>query len=154
MRHPLDGARLKIVRAQKHLDSLKDEISRYLDTHPYEFPTEHEGNVVAARPAIVSEPPPLELGCIAGDCFSNLRKSLDYIAWELLTLSLLTALFRGNERRLQTKSRAKPELPSEMRLRYRFLCSRPTFCANGDYCAKPPAREKSQGTGAYVPKCV
>ena len=30
MNHPLDGARLKVVRAQKHLQTLKDEIAHYL----------------------------------------------------------------------------------------------------------------------------
>jgi hypothetical protein len=82
-RHPLDGARLKVVRAEKHLNALQDEIGRYLDTHPYEFPTEHEGDVVTAKSAVVKTEPPLDLGCIFGDCLTNLRSSLDYIAWEL-----------------------------------------------------------------------
>jgi hypothetical protein len=83
MSHPLDGARLKVVRAQKHLESLKDEIGRYLGNDPYEFPAEHESDAVTAKPAIVKVEPPLDLGCIIGDCLANLRPSLDYIAWEL-----------------------------------------------------------------------
>lgn len=83
MPHPLDGARLKVVRAQKHLDSLKAEIQQYLSTDPYHFPAEINGNAIYARPAEILVPPPLELGCIFGDCLVNLRTSLDYIAWQL-----------------------------------------------------------------------
>lgn len=85
MPHPLDGARLKVVRAEQHLKTLNEEISCYLDTHPYEFPTEKKGDVAITKSAVIKREPPLELGCIAGDCLGNLRKSLDYIAWELAT---------------------------------------------------------------------
>lgn len=81
---PLDGARLKVVRAQVHLDSLKREIGAYLDAHPYDFPIESDGNVFATKEAVIKIEPPLELGCIVGDCLGNLRSSLDYIAWQLV----------------------------------------------------------------------
>jgi hypothetical protein len=67
------------------LESLKAEIGRYLDTRPYEFPTERDGGVLTARPAIIKVEPPLRLGGIFGDCLGNLRASLDYIAWQLAT---------------------------------------------------------------------
>src|SRR5947207_8737822 len=85
MTHPLDGARLKVVRAQEQLQSFKDEVGRYLDRNPYEFPVEDHGNVVTARAAIIKEEPPLRLGCIFGECLGSLRESLDYVAWELAT---------------------------------------------------------------------
>src|SRR5690348_6278202 len=37
MNHPLDGARLKVVRAQEHLDALKAEIRMYLDEQPHQI---------------------------------------------------------------------------------------------------------------------
>jgi hypothetical protein len=95
---PLDGARLKVVRAQQHLDSLKQEIGRYLETRPYEFPTECKGDAVVARPAVIKVSPPLELGCIVGDCLGNLRKSLDYIAWQLGMRYSTTPLKVGKNR--------------------------------------------------------
>jgi hypothetical protein len=80
--HALDGARLKIVRAEEQLQLLKDEIARYLDSKPYEFPVEDHGNAVMTAAAIIKEDPPLRLGCI----FGSVRASLDYIAWELASL--------------------------------------------------------------------
>jgi len=85
MPHPLDGARLKVVRAQKHLQLLKHEILSYRSTNPHEFPTEQEGDVRIARPAVIKAgcEPPEELSCIIGEGVSPLRSSLDYISWEL-----------------------------------------------------------------------
>ena len=85
MKHPLDGAKLKIVRAQKHLNALKNDIALYLSTNPYEFPTEQDGDVLTARPAIIKAgcEPSDEFSCIIGECVGALRHSLDYIAWEI-----------------------------------------------------------------------
>lgn len=81
--HPLGGALVKIVRAEMHLKSLKDEIGKYLATRPYRFPRpERVANTVMAKPAIVTVPPPLEISCIVGECIAPLRHALDYIAWE------------------------------------------------------------------------
>jgi len=81
---PLDGARLKVVRAQEHLNSLKAEIGKYLDSRPYEFRAEIDRDYVSARSAKINVDPPLRLGCILGDCLSNLRTSLDFVAWQLV----------------------------------------------------------------------
>ena len=82
MLDPLNGARLKLVRAQEHLASLKAEIDMYLDEHPYELVAEklHEHQILSAR--IVTQPP-LRLSTIIGDCVTNSRAALDYIVWEL-----------------------------------------------------------------------
>lgn len=82
---PLDGAKLKIARAQQHLDALEVEIRAYLDTKPYEFPFRQEQRLVKTGTAVITKEPPLELGCIFGDCLNNLRTALEYIAWELYT---------------------------------------------------------------------
>jgi len=52
MKHRLDGAKFKIVRAKKQLDCLNLEIGSYLDSNPYEFPAEQYGDVVTAKAAI------------------------------------------------------------------------------------------------------
>lgn len=82
---PLDGARLKIVRAQKHLDCLRNEILAYSETKPYTFPLQISSRIITTGSARSSFEPSLELGLIFGDCLNNLRTSLDYIAWDLAT---------------------------------------------------------------------
>jgi hypothetical protein len=99
MTHPLDGAWLKVVRAQEHLESLNKEIRRYLRTDPYHVPLERQGDLVTANAAIKEGPPPL-LSCIIGDCATNLRASLDYIAWELGTKRPTRSLTDSEERHI------------------------------------------------------
>jgi hypothetical protein len=82
MAHALDGARLKVVRAQEHLKSFNEDGWRYMSTEPYQTVLKREGNVVTVECVITAEPPP-RLACIVGDCVTNLRAALDYIAWEL-----------------------------------------------------------------------
>jgi hypothetical protein len=83
MPHPLDGARLKVVRAKKHLTTLKREITRYLNSKPYDFNVDRKGQTITVTRAIINVEPPSALSCILGDCVGNLRAALDYIAWQL-----------------------------------------------------------------------
>src|SRR5262245_15024560 len=102
MSHPLDGARLKVVRAQEHLESLKDESRGYLDGHPYKIITEeiHDPQGFPSMQAILPDGspkltkywkftpevhtlPPLRLSALIGDVVGNLRAALDYIVWQL-----------------------------------------------------------------------
>lgn len=82
MKHPLDGARLKVVRAQEHLDAVKYEISMYIHTKPYTVVIEKDGDMWMGRPIVRIEPPP-RISTIVGDCVTNARAALDYIAWQL-----------------------------------------------------------------------
>jgi hypothetical protein len=82
MAHPLDGARLKVVWAQKHLDLFKVELGRYLDSNPHDAVPQIKGDIATIQ-ATLRVHPPLELSCIIGDCVCNLRAALDYISWEL-----------------------------------------------------------------------
>jgi len=41
--HPLDGAKLKIVRAQEHLDAFRFESAEFLNAHPCEIISEMHG---------------------------------------------------------------------------------------------------------------
>jgi hypothetical protein len=82
MSDPLDGARLKVVRAQEHLDAFKAEGGAFLDTKPYRFESEIYDKHWWVKPRIVA-PPPMRLSAIIGDCLTNARAALDYILWEL-----------------------------------------------------------------------
>jgi hypothetical protein len=86
MTHPLYGARLKVVRAQEHLKSFNEDAWRYINTEPYQVESKIEGNHICVEGVITAEPPPA-LACIVGDFVTNLRASLDYIAWELAMLA-------------------------------------------------------------------
>jgi hypothetical protein len=84
VKHALDGARLKIVRAQEHLDGLKAEIRMYLDEHPNEIiRSQPNGTLQRMDMPSVLTAPPLRLSAIVGDVVTNVRSSLDYIVWEL-----------------------------------------------------------------------
>lgn len=83
MSHPLDGARLKIVRAQEHLDAFKSEGGLFLgDPKPYRFESQVYGQHWWVKPHLTRQPPP-HLSAVVGDCITNVRASLDYIMWEL-----------------------------------------------------------------------
>ena len=84
MNHPLDGSKLKVVRAQKHLSELKTEIRTYLDTCPYDIVPNVQKNSGYSGPYPVAlAEPPIELSSIIGDVLNNLRPALDYVAWQL-----------------------------------------------------------------------
>lgn len=80
MNHPLDGARLKIVRAQEHLDCLQAEVGMYLQQHPYVVVVDKQTNLTTID---VSTEPPVRLSTLVGDCVTNARAALDYVIWEL-----------------------------------------------------------------------
>lgn len=85
MNHPLDGARLKVIRAQEHLESLKAEVAMYLKDDPYVTISQNNSDVGDQSQTVwLEHPPPLRLSTIVGDCVTNARAVLDYIVWELV----------------------------------------------------------------------
>jgi hypothetical protein len=83
MPHPLNGARLKVVRAQEHLDTLKLEIDRYLKSKKYLVtPIQNESGDWGVEHEITANPDP-RFSAIIGDCLHNARCALDYIMWEV-----------------------------------------------------------------------
>jgi hypothetical protein len=129
MSHPLDGARFKIVWAQKHLDSLKPEIRRYLDEQPDEIrsqPHMHPqhpwlGPTHVLAP-IVPTKTGLELSGIVGDIVTNTRAALDYIMWELAQRYFVPPLARSKDWRLA--SFPISETPTEVKDRFNSLADR------------------------------
>jgi hypothetical protein len=83
MTHPLEGARLKLIRAKEHLRAFDEDGTRYLRTEPYEIVAAREGSILKVECVITAEPPH-SLSCIIGDLVTNLRASLDYVAWALV----------------------------------------------------------------------
>lgn len=103
----LEGARIKLARAARHLDELKEAARRYLESHP--FQVVREGAVYSVK--IVQTVPP-EWGAIVGDVVHNLRSALDLLAWQLVEtgggtpskdtcfpVSLAGSTFEGNLQR-------------------------------------------------------
>jgi len=86
--YPLDGVRLKLSRAQKHLNAANDMIDSFIAQNPYNFicepnPTLPGWNVVAKVKQFV---PDNDLGCIIGDFAHNARSALDHLVYQLSTL--------------------------------------------------------------------
>ncbi|SRR6266851_275351 len=81
----LDSVRQKIFRAALHAKSLEPELQRYFETNPGKLVM--EPNSPPDKPSFIlqaKEPMPARFGLIIGDCFQNLRSSLDYLVWELV----------------------------------------------------------------------
>lgn len=90
MTHPLDGALLKIDRANRHLDSLKTLISDFIRLRPYGERREFDPNgpQYIFYGEIYREPPP-DIGIVLGDFVHNLRCAFDHVMWAL-ALSIVT----------------------------------------------------------------
>ena len=82
MPHPLDGARLKVVRAYEHLDGLKLAIADYEKRNPYSVNIGTHPDYRDAS-ANVTAHPESRISAIIGDCLQNLNSALDYVMWEV-----------------------------------------------------------------------
>lgn len=85
MSHALDSVKLKVSRAEEHLEALRMECSAYLDSKPFE--PIRQSQPESDNPWMiwkVNHPPPLRLSVLLGDFLHNLRSSLDHIAWQLV----------------------------------------------------------------------
>jgi hypothetical protein len=78
----LDGARLKVVWAQKHLDRLKVAIGEYEQDKPYAITIDNDPKQIGGK-ADVTRHPDLTLAAMIGDCLHNLSSALDYAIWEI-----------------------------------------------------------------------
>jgi hypothetical protein len=83
--HPLYGSRLKIERANTHLDQLKGMLGALDKPESYSVVRQFdaERREVVIRACLVEALPP-EVPLIFGDCIHNLRSSLDYTVNELI----------------------------------------------------------------------
>jgi hypothetical protein len=105
-----DSARMKVRRAQGHIDDLKFAFDRFIETHPHTFvfDTDTETNTRSVEVRFGEAIPP-EFSLILGDAIHNLRTSLDHAAWELIGIDSGTqdrfTPFRSVEPRSNTKPR-------------------------------------------------
>jgi len=85
---PLIGPYLKLRRAKKHLNALKQAIQRFLKSNPYTFVLEPNPNppdyVLRAK---INNVPPTEWSAIVGDFAHNARSALDLLVFQVSTLS-------------------------------------------------------------------
>src|SRR5258708_5654712 len=82
MVHALNGARLKVFRAEEHLENLKEAIRSYIQSDPCTISVEDDGHTVNTLINLTTQPEPI-ISAIVGDCLHNLRSALDYVIWEL-----------------------------------------------------------------------
>lgn len=84
MSHPLDGCKFKIERAGEHLERLDELVRTYLRNNPklisVEFNPQNLFNIYRYKPL---EDVPIMMSLLTGDAISNLRSSLEHLAWQL-----------------------------------------------------------------------
>lgn len=87
--HPLNGPRLKLRKADEHLNAIKVAIDRFIASKPYTFVLEADPKppnyIIVAR---VSHLPDEEWGLIIGDFAHNARSALDLLVYQLSQLPL------------------------------------------------------------------
>lgn len=79
----LEGTRLKLDRAGKHLEDLEEAVSDFTKSELEKVTIEHEGGT---RLWVIEEPGevPPEFGPLISDVLHNLRSALDYLATQLV----------------------------------------------------------------------
>ena len=78
-----ESVRLKFRRAEEHRETLKIAIDGYFEAAKDKIWADAGGHAVA----LIAPDLPWQIPYIIGDCFQNLRSSLDYLAQELATAS-------------------------------------------------------------------
>lgn len=81
--HPLDGIRLKVIRAQEHLDAIFKVIEPMRDGK-FRIISKYDPDSGLCR--LTADFPKVApaLSVIIGDCLHNMRSSLDHLIWQLV----------------------------------------------------------------------
>lgn len=82
----LQQNRLRLRRAQLHMDNFYRQVDRFINSVPYEMVAEEDSdgvNQFIRIKAKIRKELPLRLSIVAGDCIHNLRTILDNIIWQL-----------------------------------------------------------------------
>jgi hypothetical protein len=84
----LTGVYAKLNRAREHSDAFDRCFDEWIESDPYRFTFKLEPETGWWRFYWqVLKPPPVDLPLIFGDLLTNLRGTLDYLAWQLVLLS-------------------------------------------------------------------
>ncbi len=81
----LKGTHLKLARADKHVAELEAAIRRHGRPHCVRAYSDRQGTSISLTN--YQGPPaqlPDDLALVVGDCLSNLRSALDYLAWQVV----------------------------------------------------------------------
>jgi hypothetical protein len=82
--HPIDGAKMKLIRAQDHLKTIRSEIARLEREQPYRIIREPDrvvgGEVIRYEPDMAKIARVTFFQVIMADLVHNLRSALDQIA--------------------------------------------------------------------------
>jgi hypothetical protein len=78
--HGLKSAKVKIVRATKHLHTIKKCIAAYARTKPHKIVKKAKGK----KKLNVPKPPPLEISLLAGEMIYQMRSALDCLVFDLI----------------------------------------------------------------------
>ena len=88
MAHPLDGVRLKIVRAEKHLHEVTASLARIEEKGTCRLIPEHDQDSGLWFQRIHLEPKPQpEMSVIIGDFLFGIRSALDHLVWQLVKIN-------------------------------------------------------------------
>lgn len=89
MLHPLNGSFAKLKRARKHIQSLRREVTVFLNHRPYtaRFEKDSRAGIIrlVARASKFSEPP-IDFALLAGEVAHQLRSALDHAVYDLCSL--------------------------------------------------------------------
>jgi hypothetical protein len=89
MSHPLDGPRLKIERAGKHLNNLERHMRLFREKQPEVLTHQPEPDAADYVYYRLGQAP-ASFGLFVGDFAHNLRSALDHLAWQLALLTTKT----------------------------------------------------------------
>lgn len=86
MSHPLQDFRLKLNRADGHLETLKGEIDAWFEKQPYGVTGKYDAGPPEKYVLYLRffEPLPRKWGLLIGEFAHNARSALDYLAWQLV----------------------------------------------------------------------
>src|SRR6266404_1512783 len=100
--------RLKIERADKHIDDLKAAVRSFFDSNPYKVSHKRGSDTRKLIYYVESaEPVPIGIAAIAGDALHCLRDALDHLAQQLYVLGTGQAKGYPNETYFLISKRAK-----------------------------------------------
>lgn len=81
MNNPFDACWHRVERAEEHRSAATNRWNEFIDGHPWETETIHEGNGTFRIEVTQTEPTPSELSILIGEWLYNLRCALDYAVY-------------------------------------------------------------------------
>lgn len=82
--YPLEGVRLKLARAYKHLEELRGELGAFYESPPFRTILKRDkSGLNYALIGYLTHWLPEMVPTIIGDCLQNMRVALDHLAWAL-----------------------------------------------------------------------